>query len=137
MKLDEVKQIAQRLMKEGSVDYIDMSLWDAFKEPEELEHKGRSLLDHFVKLDRGHVRLGAAGKITTAAGARAVIDAGADFVLIGRGAILHHDFPNLVRQNPQFTPVALPVSEAHLVKEGLSPAFLNYMKTWKGFVAES
>lgn len=137
MKLDEVKQIAQRLMKEGSVDYIDMSLWDAFKEPEEAEHKGRTLLDHFVKLDRGHVRLGAAGKITTAAGARAVIDAGADFVLIGRGAILHHDFPNLVRQNPDFTPIALPVSEAHLVKEGLSPAFLNYMKTWKGFVAEA
>ncbi|MEQ1753639.1 MAG: NADH:flavin oxidoreductase [Micropepsaceae bacterium] len=137
VKLAEIKQLAQRLMSEGDVDYIDMSLWDVFKEPEEAEHKGRSLLDHFVKLDRGNVRLGAAGKVTTAVGARAVLDAGADFVLIGRGAILHHDFPRRVENDASFTPVPLPVSEAHLVKEGLSPAFLNYMKTWKGFVAES
>ena len=110
---------------------------DAFKEPEETEHKGRSLLAHFARLDRGSVKLGAAGKITTAAGARAALEAGVDFVLVGRGAILHHDFPMRVAGDASFTPVPLPVSEAYLVKEGLSPAFLNYMKTWKGFVAES
>ena len=58
-------------------------------------------------------------------------------VVIGRGAILHHDFPKQVEANPDFTPIALPVPEAHLIKEGLGDAFLTYMKTWKGFVEET
>ena len=80
---------------------------------------------------------GMSGKITTAQGVRAALAGGIDFVLIGRTAILHHDFPRLVEKDLNFQPIALPVSEAHLVKEGLSPPFLNYMKTWKGFVAEA
>ena len=60
--------------------------------------------------------------------------AGADFVLIGRAAILHHDFPTLAA-NPDFEPIPLPVTREHLVAEGLGPAFVAYMDTWKGFVA--
>jgi 2,4-dienoyl-CoA reductase-like NADH-dependent reductase (Old Yellow Enzyme family) len=137
MKLADVKELAQRLMNEGDVDYIDMSLWDCFKEPEEAEHKGKTLLAHFTELKRGDVRLGAAGKIMAADQVRSMLSQGMDFVLLGRAAILHHDYPKLVEKNQQFTPIALPVPEAHLQKEGLSPAFLNYMKTWKGFVAEA
>ena len=59
-----------------------------------------------------------------------------DFVVIGRGAILHHDFPKKVAANAAFQPIALPVPEDHLKAEGLGTAFLSYMKTWKGFVAE-
>jgi 2,4-dienoyl-CoA reductase-like NADH-dependent reductase (Old Yellow Enzyme family) len=136
LKLSEIKILAQRLMTEAKVDYIDMSLWDVFKEPEEAEHKGKTLLAHFVELERGAVRLGAAGKITTAEHVRTVLSQGMDFVLLGRAAILHHDFPRLMEKDPSFKPIALPVSAAHLEKEGLSPTFLNYMRTWKGFVAE-
>jgi 2,4-dienoyl-CoA reductase-like NADH-dependent reductase (Old Yellow Enzyme family) len=137
LKLGEMKGLVQRLMTEAKVDYIDMSLWDTFKEPEEEEFKGRTLLAHFAGLDRGKVRLGVAGKISTAAAARAALDGGADFVLVGRSAILHHDFPRKVAADPAFTPIALPVAAAHLEKEGLGPAFLNYMRSWKGFVAEA
>jgi 2,4-dienoyl-CoA reductase-like NADH-dependent reductase (Old Yellow Enzyme family) len=137
LKLGEMKGLVQRLMTEAKVDYIDMSLWDTFKEPEEEEFKGRTLLAHFAGLDRGKVRLGVAGKIATAAAARAALDGGADFVLVGRSAILHHDFPRKVAADPAFTPIALPVAAAHLEKEGLGPAFLNYMRSWKGFVAEA
>ena len=136
LKLAEIKVLAQRLMTEAKVDYIDMSLWDSFKEPEEPEHKGKTLLAHFVELDRGPVRLGAAGKISTAEQVRTVLSQGMDFVLLGRAAILHHDYPKLMERDPAFAPIALPVPAAHLEKEGLSPAFLNYMRTWKGFVAE-
>jgi hypothetical protein len=34
-------------------------------------------------------------------------------------------------------PRTLPVAEAVLVEEGLSPSFIGYMKNWKGFVAEA
>ena len=41
-----------------------------------------------------------------------------------------------IAANAAFEPIALPVPEAHLKAEGLGAAFLAYMKTWKGFVAE-
>jgi hypothetical protein len=49
---------------------------------------------------------------------------------------LHHDFPQKVLQNPEFEPIANPVSRDHLLAEGLSPVFVDYMNSWKGFVAE-
>ncbi len=45
-------------------------------------------------------------------------------VLIGRGAILHHDYPARALADPTgFRPIATPVSAAHLLAEGLSPTF--------------
>ena len=38
--------------------------------------------------------------------------------------------------DPDFTPIQTPVSAEHLRAEGLGPAFVTYMQTWKGFVAE-
>ena len=37
---------------------------------------------------------------------------------------------------PDFEPIANPVSRDHLLAEGLSPVFVDYMNSWKGFVAE-
>ena len=62
-------------------------------------------------------------------------EAGVDFVLIGRGAILHHDFVRQVAADPEFEPIVRPVAPAHLEAEGLSDGFIGYMRNWKGFVA--
>ncbi len=134
MKLAEVVEVTQRLMKEGAVDYIDMSLWDVFKEPEETEFKGRSLMSYFTELDRGNVRLGVAGKVRAPADAVRCLEDGVDYVLLGRAAILHHDFPNKMKADPDFTPVRNPVTADYLRSEGLSDAFITYMSAWKGFV---
>ena len=133
LKLGEILEISQTILTEGQIDYLDMSLWDVAKEPVEAEFHGRSLMSWFTALDRGKVRLGVAGKVTTPAIARQMLANGADFVLIGRAAILHHDFPRLAR-DAAFEPVALPVPRQHLLSEGLGPAFVDYMATWKGFV---
>ena len=73
-------------------------------------------------------------KIMNTAKERAGLDAGADFVLIGRGAILHHDFAARVLAAPTFANTPTTDTRAHLAAEGLGDAFLNYMATWKGFV---
>ena len=52
MQLLEIQQIAQRLLVDDRLDYLDMSLWDVFKEPEDPALKGRSLLSYFTELDR-------------------------------------------------------------------------------------
>ena len=136
IRLGEMQELARELFQQGKIDFLDMSLWDSFKEPEEDGFKGRTLLSCFTELDRGEVRLGTAGKIRSAEAARRCVDAGADFVLPGRAAILHHDFPAQIAANDQFEPVRNPVSKAYLTSQGLGPAFVEYMASWKGFVEE-
>jgi 2,4-dienoyl-CoA reductase-like NADH-dependent reductase (Old Yellow Enzyme family) len=136
MKLAEIRTVAQRLMSEGLIDLLDMSLWDIFKEPEEEESRGRSLLAYFTDLDRDRVRLAAAGKILGSGGAARCLEAGADVVVVGRAAILHHDFPHQVKADPGFEAVPLPVTAEHLRREGVGPAFVRYLRDRPGFVAE-
>jgi 2,4-dienoyl-CoA reductase-like NADH-dependent reductase (Old Yellow Enzyme family) len=135
VKLAEMRELARRVLGEGKIDYLDLSLWDAFKEPAEPEFQGRTLLSWFAELDRGQVRLGAAGRIMTPAQCGAVVEAGCDYVVLGRAAILHHDFPDQVRRDSEFQPVPLPVAPEHLAQEGLSQVFIEYMRSFKGFVA--
>jgi len=134
LRLAEIRAVAQQLLASGALDLLDLSLWDVAKEPEEAEFKGRTLLSYFTDLARGATRLGAAGKIMSAEAARGVLAAGADFCVIGRAAILHHDFPLRVQADPGFKAVPLPVTAEYLRNEGLGPAFVGYMGTWKGFV---
>ena len=137
VKLAEIREVAGQVLREGKIDFLDMSLWDYAKEPVEDEFKGRTLMSYFTELPRGKVLLGAAGKIMSAADAVAVIEAGCDYVMIGRGAILRHDFPERVRGDAGYTSPALPVTVAHLRAEGLGDEFVKYMQGWKGFVAEA
>ncbi|MFM6951337.1 MAG: NADH:flavin oxidoreductase [Novosphingobium sp.] len=134
IRMAEALALAEEVMTGGKLDYLDMSLWDCFKTPEEAEFAGKPLIAHFTALPRGTTRLGVAGKIMDAAKVQACLDAGADFVLIGRGAILHHDFAKRVIADPAFAATTVPVTRAHLQAEGLGPAFVNYMASWKGFV---
>ncbi|HVM98796.1 MAG TPA: NADH:flavin oxidoreductase [Caulobacteraceae bacterium] len=132
----EQLELARWLLTSGDLDYVDMSLWDCFKPPVEEAYSARPLIDWFAELPRGATRLGAAGKLTKGADVRRLTDAGADFAILGRAAILHHDWPKRFAADPDFVPIAIPVTRAHLAAEGLSPKFIEYMNNWKGFVAE-
>ena len=134
--ISEIRDLAQQLMSEGLIDYLDMSLWDVRKAPMDEAFAGQSLIGVFAGLDRGNVRLGVAGKVMTPVDAEWCLEQGCDFVLIGRGAILHHNWPKLAAADPEFRPITLPVTREHLHREGLSDRFVTYMSAWKGFVAE-
>lgn len=134
IRLGEMIELAQELFQRGQIDFLDMSLWDSFKEPAEDGFEGRTLLSCFTELDRGHVKLGTAGKIRSGEDVQRCVDAGTDFVLPGRAAILHHDFPRCVAANDSFTPVPNPVTRDYLRSQGLGEKFVEYMAGWKGFV---
>ncbi|HKK40161.1 MAG TPA: NADH:flavin oxidoreductase [Cryomorphaceae bacterium] len=136
MKLGEVKEVAQRFINEGKIDFLDISLWDSFKLPEEEDQQDKNLLQHFAELPRGEVKLTVAGQIRTGKEVQQVLEAGIDFVTIGRAAVLHHDFPHRVLENPDFTPTPTPVSKAYLRREGLGEKLITYMKRWPDFVAD-
>lgn len=134
MKLQEVKEVCRRLISEKQVDFLDLSLWDCFKQPEEEKYRDKTLLEHFTELDYDSVRLTVAGKIHSGEDVARVLEQGVDFVAIGRAAVLHHDFPARVMADPHFRPVATPVPESYLREEGLSDTFIKYMRRWPDFV---
>ena len=132
--LGEATALVAAVMAGGHLDYLDLSLWDARKEPHGLEDDGL-LLDRFAALPRHGVRLGYAGKILSAADVAWCLEHAADFVTIGTGAIIHHDFARRVLADPEFVSIPHPVSRAHLEAEYAGPAFLEYLATnWDDFV---
>lgn len=130
--LEEAQRFATEMMTGGDLDYLDMSLWDYAKAPEETG-TGR-LIDAFMDLPRGDCALGVAGKIYSAADVRDCLSSGADFVLIGRGAILHADFPKAMAADSEFRVKDLPVTADYLRSQALGEKFVSYMATWPGFV---
>ncbi|MFM8529829.1 MAG: NADH:flavin oxidoreductase [Ilumatobacteraceae bacterium] len=134
MVTSEICEVFDRLVDVG-VDFIDMSLWDVFKEPADENLAGRRLVDVFADRRRAATRLAVAGKLYSAADAQRAVDAGADIAVIGRGAIVHHDFARLAA-DPTFAMRELPVPAADLRAEGLSDLFVGNKRNWKGFVAD-
>ena len=69
------------------------------------------LLEIFAALPREGVALGAAGKLYTASDCERAIEAGLDFVFIGRAAVVHANFAEQALANPDFAMADLPVRE--------------------------
>lgn len=136
MKLSEMLKITQKIADDGIVDFLDLSLWDCFKLPEEEAYKDKSLLMHVSSINYADTKLTVAGNIRSGADVSAVLNAGADFATIGRAAILHHDFAQQVINDPDFSTINTPVTEAYLNEQGLSPKFIQYMYNWPNFVKQ-
>ncbi|MBV8592922.1 MAG: NADH:flavin oxidoreductase [Caulobacteraceae bacterium] len=138
LRLAEQREVASWMMASGDLDYLDLSLWDVFGTPQEPEFADRPLIDWFTDLPRHGTRVGVAGKLMDGAAVRRVLEHGADFPILGRAAILHHDFPIRLRDDPGFASITTPIPAEHLAAERLSPAFIHYMSSaFKGFVAPS
>ena len=135
MDLDEVRDTFVELAATGEVDLIDMSLWDARRHPRHDVLADRTLTEVFAELPRHGARLGVAGKIHEPADIQWALDQGVDVAVLGRVAILHHNYPDLLEANGAFTPRRTPVSADILRSEGLSRTFVDYMaKNFPGFV---
>ncbi len=125
---------AEKLLSDPRIDFLDMSLWDVSKEPEETTLKGQTLMKYFTDLERHGVKLGVAGKIRTPQDAETTLSLGADWVMLGRAAMLEYDFPNKYVANPRFVPVTMPVTRDYLLGQGLTDRFQNYVRTlWPEF----
>ena len=138
MDLEEIKTLCKQLINTQKIDFLDISLWDSFKYPAGVKdnENAKTLLEHFTEIDFQNVLLTVAGNIRTGEDVHKIINAGVDFVAIGRAAIVNHDFPQQVINNPAFTPINLPVPKVHLRNEGVSEKFIEYLGFFKGFVEE-
>jgi 2,4-dienoyl-CoA reductase-like NADH-dependent reductase (Old Yellow Enzyme family) len=135
--MQDMIDLAAELMAGGLIDFLDMSLWDCFKEPAEEAFKCRPLIEWFTEIPRHGVRLAVAGNIRTPQDAERAMAAGVDSVMLGRVAILHHNFPDLMAADPAFQPIELPVPRSHLLAEGVSESFVAYLGGMGRFVITS
>jgi 2,4-dienoyl-CoA reductase-like NADH-dependent reductase (Old Yellow Enzyme family) len=135
MKVAEIVEVYRRLVDSDVVDLIDMSLWDYQRVAQDEGFEGRALLETFAELPRRDVRLGVAGKIHDPADVRRVLDAGVDIPVLGRVAILHHDYPQRLAADEHFVPRRPPVAADVLAAEGVSPSFVAYLAQNFRFVA--
>lgn len=135
IELGEFRTVAAQVLESGRLDYLDVSMWDVTKPPHDARYEGL-LIDHVTDLPRHGARLGVAGKILSAADVAWCHDHGADAVVIGTGAIVHHDFARRAIADPSWVSTPQPVSREHLAAEHVGPAFVDYLATnWDDFVA--
>jgi 2,4-dienoyl-CoA reductase-like NADH-dependent reductase (Old Yellow Enzyme family) len=135
MQFHEMREVFGRLVDSGQVDMIDMSLWDVDRVPEDGSTNGATLAEAFAALPRGEVRLAVAGKMHTPADVERILATGVDIAVLGRVAILHHDYPHLAT-DPAFVPRDAPVPRDVLDREGVSPHFIDYLDSSFRFVAD-
>ena len=134
---EEMITLYKMLCKNNYVHFIDISLWDSFKLVEDGTFSGESLLKLFTTIDRGEKLLTVAGKIFSYEDIEILQRNNVDFFCLGRAAILDHQFPNRLKaEGSNFQPYSAPVTRDHLLKEGLSAKFVDYMSTWKNFVSD-
>ncbi|WP_220710249.1 NADH:flavin oxidoreductase [Enterobacter cancerogenus] len=136
MDFEDILYVARKCLTEELIDYLDLAPWDVRFKLESGVYAGKRAIDVFAGLPRSRVKLGASGKLMNANDARRVLEAGLDFVMIGRAAILETDFPEKIKNDPHHTSPSLPVTEAYLRENGLSNDFINYMRYWDNFVSD-
>lgn len=130
----EVLDVAQEIVAQKIVDNIDWSLWDVDKLVD-----GAPLLTQVMGLPykQGDYRcmVSVAGNIQSSQMVQRLLKQGIDMVSIGRGSILHHDFPKRCLDS-NFQVRHLPISRVDLLAEGVSSRFADYLSRWNNFVAQ-
>ncbi|MCY1071565.1 NADH:flavin oxidoreductase [Nannocystis sp. RBIL2] len=133
LDLDESLQLAAWLAEDG-VDFLHVSLWDSKK------NTAKRPDQHPVPLFRAalpkHVPLVVAGNIWTRAEAEAELERGADFVALGKVAILNPDWP-LRAADPSYQPERGPLTPAQLHDLAISDVFVDYLRRFKTIVRDA
>jgi len=62
LEINEAQIVCQELIDKGNTDFLDISLWDSFKLPENPKYRHKTLLDHFTDLDFKDVKYTVAEK---------------------------------------------------------------------------
>lgn len=133
--LDEGREVARQVLSGGTVDFLDLSLFNVYATPHYNDDEGL-LIDAFTGLPRGNTVLSVTGHVLSAADAAWCLAKGADVVGIGVGAILHHDFARRALADPGFKARHQPVSRDILRAQLVGPAFIDYLAAdWDDLVA--
>ncbi|NRA55804.1 MAG: NADH:flavin oxidoreductase [Gammaproteobacteria bacterium] len=131
--LAEQIQLSNALHDLG-VDYIHMSLYDAFKQPNHLPLGNKTLLQWIKSKLNPAIPLMIAGNISTISAADQLNLQGADLVAIGKAAVGNPDWVNKI--NAGKTLIKPPYSYENLAHNGFTHSAIDYMTGINGLVAQ-
>ena len=123
------------MMVDWDVDMIHISCWDAFTGAQGDPGDSRTITRRFREELGEEVPLISTGSIWDGSDAQFVMDEGADLVGVARVAIAYSDWASEV-EDDGYAPERPPFTPEHLIEQGLSPTFVDYMRRWKGFVTD-
>lgn len=132
LDLDETVQIARWLVEDG-VDNLHISLWDG--RPNSAKYPDRHTLEVFSDALGSSIPLIAAGGVWSRDDAQRLLDLGAHAVALGRAAIVNPDWPLTVATDGR-EPTRPPLTVPELNDRAVSTGFAEYLRAWKGFVAD-
>ena len=116
------------------LDFLHLSCWDIAEEGD-VNGTSKPYTAWYAERIDGAIPLITTGTVWDGADARKAMEQGADLVGVGRVGIAHPNWPELL-VTPNAKVPRPPFTEEHLSTAGLSPVFIDYMRRWKGFVAD-
>lgn len=131
---DESCTVARWLAEQGA-DFVHVSLWDSWQPSRKYPHRDKPLTTIFREVIPSDCPLIIAGGIWTPAQVAEIRKQGADMVAMARAAIGNPDWPRHAATG-EFEPERPPFTPAWLAAAELSPAFVDYMRRWPGFVTD-
>lgn len=124
------------LLSECGADFIDISTWASAEPPQKYAQSEKPIITWFRDRLGLNVPLFVAGEIWTPKDALRALNAGADFVSLGKVAIGNPNWPSMAK-DINATPLLPPYSVAHLREASLGDEFIKYMKKWVNFVDDT
>tara|TARA_B100000287_G_scaffold338456_1_gene324482 strand:- start:1089 stop:2189 length:1101 start_codon:yes stop_codon:yes gene_type:complete len=123
------------MMRDWGVDILHISCWDAFARPQDGSDDPRTITRRFRDLLPDEFPIISTGSIWTESDAEFVLGEGADLIGVARAGIAHADWAARLGSG-DYEPERPPFTPEHLISEGLSQVFVDYMRRWKGFVTD-
>ena len=120
------------MLVESDIDFLHISCWDCFTPPAHHDDS-RMLTEIFAERLANRLPMITCGAVWSTAQAQEVMDQGADLVAVARSAIGHADWASHLGDSG-YEPQRPPFTAKHLLDEGLSEKFVDYMRAWQGFV---
>jgi len=124
-----------RMMPDWGMDILHISCWDAFTGANGDPDDPRTITRRFRESLGNDTPIISTGAVWDGGDAQFVLDEGADLVGVARVAIAHSNWASEVAVG-DYSPQRPPFSPEHLIDQGLSPTFVDYMRRWKGFVTD-
>tara|TARA_B100001996_G_scaffold310941_1_gene252793 strand:- start:3242 stop:4258 length:1017 start_codon:yes stop_codon:yes gene_type:complete len=132
IEIEESLQLSELLISSG-IDFLHISCWDCFTPSSTHSDDNRMITERFAEKLKEKIPIISTGAIWSTSDAKKVLEQGADLVGVGRVAIGHADWARHI-EDIDYSPIRPPYSPKHLIEQGLSEIFIDYMRNWKGFV---
>ena len=124
------------IIKKLELDFIHISCWDVFARSKQNPGDKRTLTQIITDSHSNLPAIISTGNVWSSKDANNLLNQGADLVGVGRVGIAHPNWGKNIG-DINYNPTPPPYTSDYLKHVKLSDKFIDYMRNWNGFVADS